>query len=84
MSVQVSVRYFAGAAAAAGVTEERLTLDGPATVASLCDALVARRPALAPVMAVASLLLDEVAARDASAEVRDGASVDVLPPFAGG
>ncbi|HZI98918.1 MAG TPA: MoaD/ThiS family protein [Actinomycetales bacterium] len=84
MSVTVHVRYFAGAAAAAGVTEELLALDGPVTVASLREEIVARRPALAPVLAVASVLLDEAAVRDASAVVPDGASVDVLPPFAGG
>lgn len=84
MSVSVQVRYFAGAAAAAGVTEEQLVLDAPATVGGLRAALVSRRPALQPVLAVATLLVDEAAARDPSSAVRDGASVDVLPPFAGG
>jgi len=82
--VSVAVRYFAGAAAAAGVTEESLSLDGPLTVAGLRSELVSRRPGLAPVLAVATLLLDETAARDGAATVRDGACVDVLPPFAGG
>lgn len=84
MSVVVSVRYFAGAAAAAGVTEERLSLDGATTVAGLRSELGSRRPGLAPVLAVATLLVDEVAARDPAAAVLDGATVDVLPPFAGG
>lgn len=84
MSVHVSVRYFAGAAAAAGVTDERITLGGPSTVAGLRSELVSRRPALASVLAVATLLLDEAAVRDLSMSVPDGASVDVLPPFAGG
>jgi len=83
-SVEVSVRYFAGAAAAAGVQQESLQLPAPLTVAGLRDELVARRPALLPVLAVATLLLDAVAAGDPHAPVRDGASVDVLPPFAGG
>ena len=84
MSVRVSVRYFAGAAAVAGVTEERLVLDGPLTATGLREELASRRPALVPVLGVATLLLDEVAVRDPSVAVRDGASVDVLPPFAGG
>jgi molybdopterin converting factor small subunit len=84
MTVQVSVRYFAGAAAAAGVTEERLDLAAPVTVSSLRDTLVTLRPGLAPVLAVATLLLDGSATREPSADVLDGASVDVLPPFAGG
>lgn len=82
--VTVSVRYFAGAAAAAGVTEERLVLKGPVTVSSLRSELVGRRPALASVLAVATLLLDEAVVRNDAAVVRDGAGLDVLPPFAGG
>jgi molybdopterin converting factor small subunit len=84
VSIVVHVRYFAGAAAAAGVTEESVELSGPVTVAGLHDELVSRRPALASVLGVATLLLDEVAVRDLSATVPDGASLDVLPPFAGG
>ena len=84
MSVHVDVRYFAGAAAAAGVTAERLTLAAPATLATLRAELTGARPGLAPVLAVASVLLDGEAAREPGTAVRDGASVDVLPPFAGG
>lgn len=89
MSTVVQVRYFAGAAAAAGVDEERLVLDDrpdarPLTAAGLRATLAQRRPALGPVLVVATLLVDEVAARDGSVVVRDQACVDVLPPFAGG
>jgi molybdopterin converting factor small subunit len=82
--VLVTVRYFAGAAAAAGVQEEKLELADGATVEQLLAVVARQRSALVPVLAVASVLLDEVAVRDRSAVVADGSCVDVLPPFAGG
>ncbi|MFZ5871479.1 MAG: MoaD/ThiS family protein [Actinomycetota bacterium] len=80
----VSVRYFAGAAAAAGADEEKVELPAGATVADLVTHLAGTHPRLAPVLDVASLLLDEVTVRDRTVVVPDGATVDVLPPFAGG
>ncbi len=78
------VRYFAGASAAAGLTEEKVTLPDGATLAVLVEDLVERHgPALARVLAAASFLLDEVAG-DTARPLHDGAMVDVLPPFAGG
>jgi molybdopterin synthase sulfur carrier subunit len=86
--VSVSVRYFAGAQAAVGVAEEKLTLASPgahpATVRALVDELVARHGAdLARVLAVSSFIVNEVAAGPEQV-LDDGAQVDVLPPFAGG
>jgi molybdopterin synthase sulfur carrier subunit len=80
----VLVRYFAAAAEAAGVEEERLDLPELApTVGALRDLLVARYgPAMARVVANGSFLVDGVVRRDPAAPV--GAQVDVLPPFAGG
>jgi molybdopterin synthase sulfur carrier subunit len=79
----VLVRYFAAAAEAAGVEEERLELSGTATVGALRDALVARYGApMARVVASGSFLVDGVVRRDTAAPI--GAQVDVLPPFAGG
>lgn len=81
---QVQVRYFAGAAAATGVETEGLELPPGSDVEALRATLARRHPRLEPVLAVASLLVDEVAVND-PALVLDGArSVDVLPPFAGG
>jgi molybdopterin synthase sulfur carrier subunit len=82
--VLVTVRYFAGAAAAAGVQEEKVQLPQGTTLAGLLSQVVAARPALEPVLVVASVLVDEVVVRDRSTEVPVGAVVDVLPPFAGG
>ncbi|MFN0281051.1 MAG: MoaD/ThiS family protein [Kineosporiaceae bacterium] len=83
-ALDVRVRYFAGAAKAAGVSEERLAVPRGTTVGVLADTLVARHgTALARVLAASSFLLDEVTA-DAARPLHDGALVDVLPPFAGG
>jgi molybdopterin converting factor small subunit len=75
----ITVRYWAGARRAAGVESEPLVV---ATVAELRASLQAR-PDLARIAAVASFLVDGRQADDRAA-LRDGAEVDVLPPFAGG
>ena len=79
----LTVRYFAGARTAAGVTEEPL----PAGM-SLDDltADLERRhgPGLGKVLAAASYLVDGVACHDRQAVLPPGVTVDVLPPFAGG
>lgn len=85
----VRVRYFAGARAAAGVTEERIRVASsgstPATVADVIDAvLTSHDERIAQVVPACSFLLDGVAVRDRSTAVNDGCEVDVLPPFAGG
>jgi molybdopterin converting factor small subunit len=81
----VTVRYWASARAAAGVAEERYPA---ATLADLLAAVrAAGRPRLDTVLAVASLVVDEqpVGSRDpAAVRLSDGATVEVLPPFAGG
>jgi molybdopterin converting factor small subunit len=79
--VTVTVRYFAGARAAAGVAEETVSA---ATVGELIADLARRGEPLARVLGVCSYLVDGLAARDHDAPLYDGATVDVLPPFAGG
>lgn len=81
----ITVRYFAGARAAAEVDSEVLPLPAGSTVADVLGMVVERHGApLARVLASSSLLLDEVAVRDRAARPADGAVLDVLPPFAGG
>ncbi len=75
----VTVRYWAGAARAAGTDGEVVEVG---TVAEL-RALLAARPSLTAVSRVASFLVDGAQAGEA-APLRPGAVVDVLPPFAGG
>lgn len=78
----VTVRFWAGARAAAGGPEEELAA---ATIGDLLEALNGRA-ALTPVLAVSTLLVDGTAApaHDPDRQLADGSVVDVLPPFAGG
>lgn len=83
----VTVRYWAAAKQASGVAEEILTAG---TLAELLAAVLARHPAapaLEGVLARSSFLIDgeQAASRPpGSVILREGAVVEVLPPFAGG
>ena len=77
---QVSVRYWAGARAAAGTDEEPLVAGSTDDVV---EALTGRGGELARVVALSSLLVDGRVVRDAVA-LTDGQVVEILPPFAGG
>lgn len=80
-----TVRYFAGAKAAAGTSAETLTLPRGTTVADLVAAVAADHgEALVRVLGSCSLLLDGLAVHDRDQPLPDDATVDVLPPFAGG
>ena len=82
-TVTVTVRYFAAARAAAGLETESFELSG--TVDDAIRAIRERHGAeLGRVLDRCSFLLDEVAVRDRSAVMPAGATIDVLPPFAGG
>jgi len=80
----VRVRYFAGAAAAAGLDEEVVLLEHDTTLGGLLAHLRRAHPRLGPVLEVATALVDGVAVTEATTTLRDGVEVDVLPPFAGG
>jgi molybdopterin converting factor small subunit len=78
----VTVRYFAGARAAAGVdieTRKAATLDQ--LVAQIVDSHGER---LERVLTACSFLVDGTSTRDRALALPPGAVVDVLPPFAGG
>ncbi|BBX31855.1 MULTISPECIES: MoaD/ThiS family protein [Mycolicibacterium] len=83
-TVQVTVRYFAAAAAAAGVETETLDLSSGTTVAELVEQLGRGNAALARVLLRCSFLCDGIAVRDVSKVIATPQTVDVLPPFAGG
>jgi molybdopterin converting factor small subunit len=76
----VTVRYWAGARAAAGLDEERLQAT---SVHELVAGLSQRSHELAGVLALSSLLIDGQVVRT-DAELADGQTLEVLPPFAGG
>jgi molybdopterin converting factor small subunit len=77
----VTVRYWAGARAAAGVDQE--SVGGVATVGDLTARLLAERPGLAAVLPVCTVLVEGLASGP-DAALPAGAVVEVLPPFAGG
>jgi len=81
----VTVRYFAAARAAAGVTSEDVDMAEGATVGDALNAIAARHgDGLGKVLTGCSFLLDSVAVRDRATLLPAAAELDVLPPFAGG
>ena len=82
--VEVTVRFFAAARAAAGAESDLLTLGPDATVADMVSELCCRSDELAQVLRRCSYLCDGVAVRNQAIKLQSGQIVDVLPPFAGG
>lgn len=77
------VRYFAGAADAAGREDE--VIEGARTLGALRTELRAAHGAeFAAVLERCSLMVDGVRGATDDLVVADTATVDVLPPFAGG
>jgi sulfur-carrier protein len=83
-TLQLTVRYFAAARAAAGPESENVRVPEGTTVAALVDTLADRGPELAKVLKRCSFLCDGIAVRDEATKLSDGQTIDVLPPFAGG
>ncbi|WP_027342889.1 MoaD/ThiS family protein [Hamadaea tsunoensis] len=75
----ITVRYFAGARAAAGVA----TTEFPAGL-SIADLVERASPELAKVYGAASFLVDGLSWKDRHEPLPTGCTLDVLPPFAGG
>lgn len=81
----IEVRWFAGAAEAAGTPSSAVTWREGLTVAGALAAAAAGNERLERVLAVASVLLDARLVQDRGAPVPPEAGrLDVLPPFAGG
>ncbi len=81
--MDVTVRYFAAAAEAAGCEEEQVSVDPDATLGDLRTLLEQRYgPSMDAVLRSGSFLVDRVVRRDPGHPL--GSRVDVLPPFAGG
>ncbi len=83
-SVQITVRYFAAARAAAESDSEQLTVSSGTTIDELVDGLGGHGTDLAGVLLRCSYLCDGVAVRDKAQKLQAGNVIDVLPPFAGG
>jgi molybdopterin converting factor small subunit len=78
----LTVRYFAGARAAAGRATETVAAG---SLDDLVQMLADRHgEPLAVVLKAASFLVDGLRCHDRRAPLPDTATIDVLPPFAGG
>jgi molybdopterin converting factor small subunit len=85
MSGEVTVRLFAAAAHAAGHTEVCVDATSVPQALAAVTAVAVDPRGFAAVLERCSLLVDGVADRvDSQARLQPGATVDVLPPFAGG
>lgn len=82
--IQVTVRYFAAARAAAGAESETVILRPGTTIAELVKRLACSGTRLATVLSRCSYLCDGIAVRDETKALQSGDTIDVLPPFAGG
>lgn len=83
----VTVRYWAGARAAAGVPEDVFEVSGPVTLAEVVRRVLAAHPAAERVVGVCSVLVGDrpVGGHDPEdVVVEPGTTVELLPPFAGG
>ncbi|MDG4794670.1 MoaD/ThiS family protein [Micromonospora sp. WMMD1082] len=79
----VTVRYFAGARAAAGRAEET-TAAGRSLDELLTELAERHGGRMVPVLAASSFLVDGVTCHDRHKPLPAGVTIDVLPPFAGG
>ncbi len=85
MDGEVTVRWFAAAGEAAGRASEVVRVDDATTTAELLSRAVdAHGERLGQVVAACSVLVDGSVDEHRSHVLRPGATVDVLPPFAGG
>ena len=83
----VTVRYWAAAKQAAGIAEENLAAETLAEVLATVLARHGEDPDLKTVLARSSFLVDGERAGGSGQEgavLREGAVIEVLPPFAGG
>ena len=80
MAMDIEIRYFAAARAAAGISVERVN---PASLSMILKEVTANNAQLAHVIEQCSFLVDSVAVND-DMPVHAGSFIDVLPRFAGG
>lgn len=80
----MEIRYFAGAAEAAGRQSQLVEVGAGHTVADVVAGIVGDDARLARVLEVSALLLDGVRVTDRNNPVGAAIQLDVLPPFAGG
>ena len=85
----VTVRYWAGARAAAGTAEDAFEVDADLSLADLVGRVLERHPGdrMARTVAVCSVLVGDRPVRSQDPDtvvIAPGSVVELLPPFAGG
>lgn len=85
----VTVRYWAGARAAAGTAEDVFDVDAELSLADLVGRVLERHPGdrMARTVAVCSVLVGDRPVRSQDPDtvvIAPGSVVELLPPFAGG
>ena len=83
-TLQLTVRYFAAARAAAGAETENVRVEPGTTVASSSTPSPSAVQSSPGCCDDARSSVTEIAVRDEATELSDGQIIDVLPPFAGG
>ena len=81
MAMDIEIRYFAAARAAAGVSIQRVE---PASLTQILATVTANNAQLGHVIEQCSFLVDSVAVNDMNMPINAGSFIDVLPRFAGG
>ncbi len=81
MNLPVTVRLYAAARSAAGISESEVS---PDKLEHILESLAYGNPQLSQVFAQCSFLINGVAVHKMQVEVAAGSIVDILPPFAGG
>ena len=85
----VTVRYWAGARAAAGIAEDTFDVEAEVSLSDLVGLVLERHPddRMARTVAVCSVLVGDRPVRSQDPDtvvVAPGSVVELLPPFAGG
>lgn len=84
-NTSITVRFYAGAAAAAGLEEYHLPLNDGAQLCQVTQDLARRIPALEPILPLCTFLsVHEEHVLNPDDVVATGDTIEVLPPFAGG
>ncbi|MEO9327065.1 MoaD/ThiS family protein [Gordonia aurantiaca] len=82
--MELTVRFFAAARAAAGTDQIVVGIDPSTTLGELESRLCRDNDELGRVLERSSYLRDEIALTDRSQSLGHCTTLDVLPPFAGG
>ncbi len=81
MNLPVTVRLYAAARSASGISEVEVL---PDRLEHILLSLAFGNPRLSQVFAQCTFLIDGISVHDMNVEVAAGSTIDILPPFAGG